>query len=189
MKLHSTRTAFLRRRRHNPLPTFVNRTAKNMPPLQSQTTKKTAIPNLTAAQKRAYTAKVEALFAMGDNQACGVRHTSESLFPLSMPRWFFRGKLEIRLAAEAKGPLHGAFVDELINRVALEYIIRWDEEEKDKWPPEKEEDKKKKKERLTIIESMSYNAEELLNSTPEDTAEESTEYEPDEDDYSWSESS
>ena len=160
-----------------------------MPPLQSQTTKKTAIPNLTAAQKRAYTAKVEALFAMGDKQACGARHTSESLFPLSMPRWFFRGKLEIRLAAEAKGPLHGAFVDELINRVALEYIIRWDEEENVKWPTEREEEKKKKKERLTLIESESDSDDELSDSTTGDTAEESTEYEPDENDDSWSESS
>ena len=160
-----------------------------MPPLQSQTTKKKRIHNLTAAQKKAYTAKVEAFFAMGDKQARAAHHASESLFPLSMPRWFFRGKLEIRLAAEAKGPLHGAFVDGLISRVALKYIIRWDEEEKNKWPPEEEEDKKKKKERLTIIESMPDNAEELPDSNPEDTAEESTEYEPDEDDDSWSESS
>jgi len=130
--------------------------------------------------KTIYAGEIRALFAQGDKEAHAAGPAS--LFPLSMPRWFARRKLDIQIAALKKGPLHGTFVDDLVNDVAFEYIVRWNEEEKNKWPPEKEDKKKNmktstknKKESLQIIESSESS-----------DVDDSPEYEPDDDDSSWS---
>ncbi|KAK0755101.1 hypothetical protein B0T18DRAFT_386865 [Schizothecium vesticola] len=129
--------------------------------------------------KKIYAAETRALFAQGDKEAHAARPAS--LFPLSMPSWFARRKLNIQIAALVKGPLHGAFVDEFVNDVALEYIIRWDEEEKNKWPPEKEDEKKKKTTTKNKKESP-----QIIESLESSDVDDSPEYEPDDDDSSWS---
>lgn len=137
-------------------------------------------------EKKVYAAEIRALFAQGDKEAHAARPASLKLFPLSMPRWFARRRLDLQLAALEKGPLHGAFVDELINDVALEYIIQWNEEEKDKWPPPKEDEEEEKaktrnkKRALRIID---------IDSSESSEVDDSTDYEPDDDDSSWSGSS
>lgn len=134
-------------------------------------------------EKKVYAAEIRALFAQGDKEAHAARPASLKLFPLSMPRWFARRRLDLQLAALKKGPLHGAFVDELINDVALEYIIQWDEEEKDKWPPPKkdeEEEKAKTRNKKRVLRIID------IDSSDSPEVDDSTDYEPDDDDSSWS---
>lgn len=161
-------------------------TTKVKPASRTTPTKSDANTPLSENEKKFYAAEIRVLFAQGDKEAHAARPASLKLFPLSMPRWFARRRLDLQLAALEKGPLHGAFVDELINDVALEYIIQWDEEEKDKWPPPKEDEEvekaktRNKKRALRIID---------IDSSDSSEVDDSTDYEPDDDDSSWSGSS
>lgn len=158
------------------------RTAKAKPASRTTPTKSDTNTPPSENEKKVYAAEIRALFAQGEKEAHAARPASLKLFPLSMPRWFARRRLDLQLAALEKGPLHGAFVDELINDVALEYIIQWDEEEKDKWPPPKDEEEEKAKTRnrkraLRITD---------IDSSDSSEVDDSTDYEPDDDDSSWS---
>lgn len=161
-------------------------TTKVKPASRTKPTKSDTNTPPSENEKKVYAAEIRALFAQGDKEAHAARPASLKLFPLSMPRWFARRRLDLQLAALEKGPLHGAFVDELINDVALEYIIQWDEEEKDKWPPPKEDEEEEKaktrnkKRALRIID---------IDSSESSEVDDSTDYEPDDDDSSWSGSS
>ena len=146
------------------------------------------------ADKRFYTAKVRALYAYGDHEA---HLAPASLFPLSMPHGFARRRLNIQLSALKRGPLHGAFVDQLVNDVALEYVLRWDEEERDKWPPPTKEELeglepittkttgKKKIPSIMKARSESSEVEDSPSPDEEETEDDdSPDYEPDDDDDS-----